>query len=323
MANPPKKVTQKTGFDGDGDEFRESAFGASDHVEKRGEGSSHEDEALDHVTPDHSLDSAHRAVDQRDYAHEQDTEVDVDTRHGIQGQRGQEEHDGDPGEHEYTEEGGRDVADGTAEPLFEVLVSRGHAQFAEKRQVEEDDYRDDDQDRHVEHEHAPVGGIGFGRNRKEGDGAQGRSEDTDAGRPPRDTAAALEELFRAVLFVHEIEAHAQHDEQVEGHDRIVDPPERGMFRDPDREDPVAPHTGGGLARRKDYIVSRKHGRSDGGQRFGGSTQPYPRVGDGVVGEDIPGETGVFREGAGQFPAQRIPFGRVVGRSDRPFQGEAA
>ena len=212
---------------GDVEEAAGTAARVGDEIDGGQHGAAHEDDALDDVAPHHGLHAAHGAIDDGDDRHEHNADVDVNARYGRHGQRGQEDDQCRAGHHEHDEEQRGHEARGIVETALQILVGRGHVEPAEEGQVILYDGEGNEQYADLHGIVGPVGGIGLGGDAHVGDGAEHGGEYADACRPPRYAAAALEEVFTALLTVHEVNAQQYHAHEVEHQHQPVEPAEGG------------------------------------------------------------------------------------------------
>lgn len=173
--------------------------------------------------PDHGLDAAHERIGEAQNAHHADTEEDVDARHDVQRDRGQQQDDGHAADLENDERDTAHDADQGVEAQFEVFVGRGDVQSPEEGDEDCGDQRHDEDDARVEEQVAPVRGERLGRDGHEGDGREARAEDAQTHDEPRDAPAALEVVARRFLLFREIPADPCQREEIEYDHEDVEP----------------------------------------------------------------------------------------------------
>ena len=287
VVETPIEEAELARFAAYGEEAIEAALGAEYQEARRQHCAAHEDKALHHVAPHHGLNAAHRAIDNRDAAHQHDAHIDVYARHRREGERGKIEHQCHTRHHKHDEQGTGHEARGCVEAALEIFVRARHVEPAEEGQVVADYGERHEQNGDEHRVVCPVGGERLGGISHIGDGGKHRGVDAHAGCPPRHAPAAGEEVACAALAPHEVVAQQHHADEIGCQHRPVEQAEVGAHAHRHLSHVGGTHAGLLLAAYQQPTPGGKRYKSRSGTRQQGRLRlGDPSVGDGVVDKQI-------------------------------------
>ena len=169
---------------------------AADHDDEREGDADNQNRSLDKVGVEHRLESAGVGINDGDDPHDDDQQVDIDPRNFRECNGRQIHDDGHASELKDDEhERAEDTEFAALKTLLEVVIRRIDLQAAVDRQEVADRQRDGEQHTELRPPENPRAVIRVARDGKEGNRAEQRREDGDAGNVPGDGAVALEELL--------------------------------------------------------------------------------------------------------------------------------
>ncbi len=216
---------------GEGQDAGRAAGGAGrEGRDEPSDAADHQDE-LDHVRPDHGGETAQHGVERGQQPHREDAEGQGNARDDREGEGGGIEDQTKPAQAREDEKARGGGTGARAEPLRDVLVGGGHPQAVVEWIEQRHEHGRDQHAGEADDDERDVLAVRRSRQRHEGDRARERGVHAHAHRQPGHPAAAEEEVLRVLLLASNEQADAQHGEEVDAEDRVVQRTEGGRFHD--------------------------------------------------------------------------------------------
>ncbi len=177
--------------------------------------------------------------------------------------------------------------------VFKVCVGTDGIQTPKKWQGQPNGQDGDHRNHQVTHRIHPILSIGLGWHPSEGEGTEHGSEDAATSCPPWNTPACLKEIFATTVAAMEPNADANHGGEVPTQDEVMQPAKGcSLVCDPSLANGRGAYSRADLSAGKDDILSPDH--SGGGDLgFRQRASRGPAIGDGMVGQGLPRETGMI------------------------------
>ena len=200
------------------------------HVDNRHQHANQQQNALQHVGPDHGLDTADGRVNSSSQPYRPNPPIDVRTGQerdvvaldSVQCHGGGKHDHAHPAQAQHHEQRGPHQTGPVVESTLEIFVSARDLQPHEKRDPQVEDHQHAEGDCQIPDEHPDsvldhlTGGPQVGQSREQ------RRENTQANRKPRHPPATDKEIVRSFLFTAEPDGDAECRQHIQNDDSVIE-----------------------------------------------------------------------------------------------------